>query len=249
MLNVNLCPRFTRLASIAILILTYPVCISFSQQGQAVTQNRFNDDSSKIQFAIISDLWEGYRQGIFDDAAEKLELMQPQFVMSVGDLIDGKTYDSIVLENQWNEFNLWVDSLSMPFFYLPGNHDISNPWMESQWKRRYGKTYYYFIHKNVLFLCINTQDGGSAGISSEQISYFKNAIEEHPDVRWTFVFMHRPVWQGQEGGMEGYEKIEEDLIGNNYTLFSGHMHTYLKMVKHGMNHYVLSTTGGGERSS
>ena len=79
----------------------------------------------------------GYHEGVFDDAAEKLELMQPQFVMSVGDLIDGKTYDSIVLDNQWSEFNLWVDSLSMPFFYVPGNHDISNPWMELEWNRRY----------------------------------------------------------------------------------------------------------------
>ena len=133
----------------------------------------------------------------------------------------------------------------MPFFYVPGNHDISNSWMEMEWKRRFGKSYYYFIQKNVLFLCINTQDGGSSGIHDEQIAYFKKAIEDNPDVRWTFVFMHRPVWQGKDGKQDGYEKIEAELSGKKYTLFSGHSHTYLKLEKQGNNHYVLGSTGGG----
>ena len=59
MFNVHLGSRFTRLTSIAFLIFTFPVCISFSQQSQAVTHNRFNDDTNKLQFAIISDLWGG----------------------------------------------------------------------------------------------------------------------------------------------------------------------------------------------
>ncbi len=120
---------------------------------------------------------------MFENAIDKLELLQPQLVMSVGDLIDGKTYDSILLNKQWNEFNAHVNSLSMPFFYVPGNHDISNPWMENEWIRRFSRTYYYFIHNNVLFLSVNTQDGGSSGIHTEQITYFKQAIEENPKVR------------------------------------------------------------------
>ncbi|HEC42926.1 MAG TPA: hypothetical protein ENI20_08885 [Bacteroides sp.] len=220
----------------------------FDAQAQLeypATHLHFNDDTGKLQFAIVSDLWGGYRSGVFEDAVDKLELLQPQFVMSVGDLIDGKVYDSIVLENQWSEFNTMVNSLSMPFFYVPGNHDISNAWMESEWKRMFGKSYYYFVQKNVLFLCINTQDGGSSGIRSEQIVYFKKAIKDNPDVRWTFVFMHRPVWKGRDGREEGYEKIAEELSGRNYTLFSGHNHTYLKLQKQGNNHYVLGSTGGG----
>jgi hypothetical protein len=58
-------------------------------------QVHFNDDPGKLQFAIVSDRWGGNRPGIFEDAVDKLELLQPQFIMSVGDLIDGKTYDSV----------------------------------------------------------------------------------------------------------------------------------------------------------
>ncbi|MEN8229651.1 MAG: metallophosphoesterase [Bacteroidota bacterium] len=229
----------------AFLLLAFPVSVSMAQQNLPVTHLQFNDDTSKLQFAIVSDLWGGYKAGVFDDAVEKLELLQPQFVMSVGDLIDGKTYESKVLDTQWGEFNLLVNSLSMPFFYVPGNHDISNPWMEMEWKKRLGRPYYHFVHKNVLFLCINTQDGGSSAINDEQITYFKNAIKDHPDVRWTFIFMHRPVWKGAPDNQGGYEEIEREFPGANYTLFSGHNHTYLKLNKQGYDHYVLGSTGSG----
>ena len=243
--SLKLVQRFPRLTSVTFLLLTFSVSISLAQHKLPATHFRFNDDSSKLQFAIISDLWGGYRSGVFEDAIEKLQLLQPQFVMSVGDLIDGKIYDSILLDKQWSEFNEQVNLLSMPFFYVPGNHDISNSWMEMEWKRRFGKSYYYFIRNNVLFLCINTQDGGSSGIRAEQIAYFIQAIEDNPEVRWTFIFMHRPVWRGRDGKQDGYEKIEAELIGRNYTLFSGHSHTYLKLNKQGNNHFVLGSTGGG----
>ncbi len=218
---------------------------AFAQPTLPSTSLPFNDRPDKLQFAVISDLWGGYRPGVFEDAVKKIELLQPQFVMSVGDLISGATFDSLILEKEWNEFNANVNRLTMPFFYVPGNHDIGNSWMEKEWKRRFTTTYYSFVHNNALFLCLNTQDGGSTGINAEQISYFKDVIAKNSDVRWTFVFMHIPVWQWEDGKMGGYAAIESALKGRNYTLFSGHHHTYSKTIKEGNNHYALGTTGGG----
>lgn len=233
------------LTGLIFLFLSLHANFLLAQEKLPATNIEFNDDTGKIQFAVISDLWGGYRTGVFQDAVEKLELMQPQFVMSVGDLIDGKTEDPDTLTTQWSTFNSMVNSLSMPFFYVPGNHDISNPWMEQEWARRLGRPYYHFIYQNALFLCINTQDGGSSGIGDEQISYFKKVIRDNPDVRWSFVFMHRPVWHTTDNREEGYENIESELAGRNYTLFSGHHHTYLKVIKEGNEHFMLGTTGGG----
>ncbi|HYK57373.1 MAG TPA: metallophosphoesterase, partial [Flavisolibacter sp.] len=210
-----------------------------------MTDRPFNNDTAKIQFAIVSDLWGGNRPGIFEDAVEKLELLQPQFVMSVGDLIDGKTYDSTVVDEQWKDFDQKIKPLSMPFFYVPGNHDIGNPMMERQWTKRLGAAYYHFVYKNALFITINTEDGGRSGISDEQVNYFKKILADNSGVRWTFLFMHRPVWFGKSEKKEGYEKIEAALTGRNYTLFSGHHHTYSMMVQNGNKHFILGSTGGG----
>jgi 3',5'-cyclic AMP phosphodiesterase CpdA len=222
-----------------------PVNVNFQWDQIPVTSTHFNDDTNKLQFAIVSDLWGGYRSGVFEDAVDKLELLQPQFVMSVGDLIDGATNDSVLLDKQWTEFTDLVNTLTMPFFYVPGNHDIANAWMEKEWNRRFSQSYYYFTYKNVLFLCLNTQDKGHSSIGEEQIDYFRKAIEKNPDVRWIFVFMHRPVWQGENNEEEGYERIEEVLIGKNYTVFSGHHHTYSGTIKNGNKHFVLGSTGAG----
>lgn len=204
-----------------------------------------SDDSFKVQFAVVSDLWGGYRPGVFEDAVNKLELLQPQFVMSVGDLIDGDTCDSVLIKQQWDEFMGLIDPLSMPFCLVPGNHDIANPLMEREWKRRFGTPYYSFTSHDLLFLCLNTEDGGSSGIGEEQIAYFKEVIEREPDAAWIFLFMHRPVWLDMNGNNEGYEMIEAALMGHNYTVFSGHRHTYLYEVKHGNKHFILGSTGGG----
>lgn len=216
-----------------------------SQQRLPVTNVSWNDDTSGLHFAIITDLWGGRRPGIFEDAVVKLNLLQPQFVISVGDLIDGKSYDSVEINRQWNEFDRDIAPLQMPFFYVPGNHDISNEIMEKEWRKRLGQPYYHFVYKNVLFLCVNTEDGGSGGIKKDQVAYFKKAIEENKNVRWTFLFMHRPVWQGKGQKQEGYEQIESLLEGRQYTLFSGHHHTYLSSIKNGKKHFVLGSTGGG----
>jgi len=240
---------FSFKAIIGFLFLVLLFKVSIAQQIPTgkfpVTHLRFNEDTSKLQFAIISDIWGGNRPGVFEDAIEKLELLQPQFVISVGDLIDGKTYDPKLIKRQWDEFDAAIKPLEMPFFYVPGNHDIGNAIMEAEWRKRMGSPYYHFVYKNVLFLCINTEDGGKGGIKDEQVSYFKKVITENTNVRWTFLFMHRPVWQGNGDKQEGYENIERLLSGRNYFLFSGHHHTYLSVTKNGNKHFVLGSTGGG----
>ncbi len=204
-----------------------------------------NDGLDKIQFAIMSDRTGGMIPGVFRQAAGKVNQLQPQFVMSVGDLIDGYTYDSALVMAQWQEFTEIVDTLEVPFFYVPGNHDISNDFMEQEWAKRYGQPYYYFLYKDALFLCLHTEDSkvGDGGISAKQLAYFNRALAQHTDVRWTFVFMHRPLWS--YGDQAGFEGIEALLAGRTYTLFSAHHHHYYMAKRNGQKHFILANTGGG----
>ena len=49
---------------------------------------QFPEANVEFQFAVISDNTGGAYPGVFDAAMTKLNLMQPEFVMSVGDLIE-----------------------------------------------------------------------------------------------------------------------------------------------------------------
>ena len=206
------------------------------------------NNPDNFQFAIVSDRTGGHRPSVFADAVEKLNLLKPEFVISIGDLIEG-TRDADELNSQWDEFDGLVNKLQMPFFYVPGNHDIRNEIMAKKWRQRYGSSYYHFVYHDVLFICLNTDDPPLCSISEEQIEYFRKAIEANRDVRWTLVFMHRPSWIPDYSGEtpKNNERFEALLADRNYTVFAGHVHRYHKFVQKGRRYYALSTTGGQGR--
>lgn len=224
-------------------LFTFSASIWCQEQKIPVSPKNFNDDSTTFRIAIVSDRTGGMREDVFAEAIEKLNLMQPEFVISVGDLIDGYTKDPQIWNKQWDEFDSMISKLDMPFYYVPGNHDSSNELMITAWHERHGRDYYHFLYKNVLFIAINTDELKNGGISQKQVDYIKKSLNENQDVQQTLIFMHRPLWS--YGDQAGYEAIEKALKGRNYTLFSGHHHNYQYQVKNGMDHYVLGTTGGG----
>ncbi len=209
------------------------------------TNLEFYNDPDNFQFAIVSDRNGGHRPLIFEDAVEKLNIMYPEFVLSVGDLINGYTKDTAQIKFEWDEVNQIIDDLKMPFFYLPGNHDITNQIMAVEWEKRYGRRYYSFTYKNTLFVILDSNDDEEYNLTQEQTNFVLETLKKNSDVKWTFVLMHHPIWTYNTGGR--FEEIEAGLKGRKYTVIAGHTHNYNHEVKHGQNYYVLATTGGGSR--
>ena len=213
------------------------------------THLEFLNNPDDFQFAIVADLTAGLRPGVFESAIRKLNLLRPEFVMSVGDLIEGGTTNRATLEEEWDEFEGWIEELESPFFYLPGNHDIGNETMLQVWKERQGSRYYHFVYRDVLFLVADTEDPPGRSISDQQIEYFREVLKSNPDVRWTMVFLHRPTWLPDYSGEVplNSEKFEALFQGRPHTVFAGHDHKYSKEVRNGNSYYILSTTGAQGR--
>ncbi|MFM1875999.1 MAG: hypothetical protein RL266_1736, partial [Bacteroidota bacterium] len=68
------------------------------------THLNFKNNPDNFQFAIVTDNTGGMRRPVFETAVTKLNLMQPEFVMSVGDLIEGYTMDQEQIDKEWLEF-------------------------------------------------------------------------------------------------------------------------------------------------
>ena len=201
-----------------------------------------------FQFAIVTDRTGGMRQGVFDSAVQKLNLLEPEFVISVGDLIEGYTENQQQLRAEWDEFDGLVRGLAAPFFYVPGNHDLSNDVMRETWRERYGPSYYSFVYKNVLFLCLNSMDGELHRISDTQVAWLASELQKHQHVRWTLVFLHTPLWDDPSGNTPDTSKwapIEAALGARRYTVFAGHHHRYVKRERGNHKYFTLATTGGG----
>lgn len=122
------------------------------------THNRFEETETDFTFAIISDLNGGERPHVFSKAVAQLNHLDPTFVLSVGDLIDGGTTDTDQLKREWDFFDQRARALHMPFFYVGGNHDLTNKTMREFWEGRFGPRYYHFRYDNVLFLMLDSED-------------------------------------------------------------------------------------------
>lgn len=241
-----------------------------------------NFDDGTFTFAIITDLNGGERAGVFDVAIEQVNLLRPELIVTVGDLIDGGTENKDTLTMQWDYFDMRAKKAKAPLFHIGGNHDLTNVAMREFWANRYGPRYYHFIYKDVLFLMLDSEDYSpermreiylaraaaikvmdgpnpekandmeynkmkeriSGEISKEQSEYFRKVLEENPSVKWTFLFMHKPVWQREEEG--GLQIIEAALAERPYTVFNGHFHSYSHTNRNKRDYVMLGTTGGAQ---
>lgn len=221
------------------------------------TDKPIRQDAGELRFAVISDRTGGHRPGVFESAIEKLNMLQPPLVMCVGDLIEGYNNDPNIIDAQRKEIRGFTDSLDMRFFYVVGNHDVGQPAQNDAWTRELGPRYYAFTSQGALFLCLDSIERTSSplgGFNDDQIEWVRKVLAAHPNPRWTFVFFHYPLWVIEEEALRdkpgqplpktGLKEVEQALAGRNYTVFTGHFHSYTRYDRNGQTYYTLATTGG-----
>ena len=65
----------------------------------------------------------GERPRVFEIAVAQLNLLRPELIMNVGDLIEGGSTDLDELNAQWDSFDERASRALAPVFYAGGNHD------------------------------------------------------------------------------------------------------------------------------
>lgn len=129
---------------------------------QPWTNDSFDAGEDKYTFAVHSDLTGGEREGIYEVAIAQLSLLRPEFIINVGDLIEGGTEDVANINAQWDSFDERARRAKAPLFYVGGNHDRTGQAMQDVWQDRLGPGYYHFRYKDTLFLVLDTEDNTAA---------------------------------------------------------------------------------------
>ncbi len=247
---------------------------------QPWTHEQFDAEENKFTFAVFSDLTGGERDRVFEIAVAQLNLLRPELIINVGDLIDGGSEDLGEINAQWDSFDERAERALAPVFYVGGNHDLTGSVLQGVWDERIGRRYYYFVYKDVLFLVLDTEDNTpertqeifeirkagievymnegpeafadteyanlpekvSGNLTVEQSNYFVDAIANNPDVRWTFLFLHKAPWVRADE--TNFAPIESALAERPYTVFNGHIHAYEYLKRLGRDYIRLATTGG-----
>ncbi|GAB5557438.1 MAG: hypothetical protein SchgKO_16510 [Schleiferiaceae bacterium] len=163
------------------------------------THDRF--PNNPLKFVVFGDITGGERPGVFNVALEQINLLSPDLVVNVGDLIEGDYEEIADLHQQWDVFDSRVDATRAPLFYVGGNHDLTSEDQRAVWRERYGPTYYSFAYKDALFLIMDTEDH-SAQRRSEIDSLRGVAMEAYAE-------------RGLDGYYESvYANLPEQVSGN-----------------------------------
>ncbi len=203
----------------------------------------------KFSFAILGDKTSGGegKWPIFDRAVDALNLLKPDFVITVGDQIPGHMQARATWDAEWAEYLEHARRIEAPLFLIPGNHDIANFECYQFWKEDFGPTYYAFDYKGCFFLVLNTEEerfDGRGPVWNAMMAFAEAELARHQDARHTFVFLHKPMWDDPR--YEGDWKRLRNAFGSRpHTVVAGHEH-YLMTERCDGNLYVIqNATGGG----
>ena len=145
-----------------------------------------------FNFAIIGDRTAGAKNDVFERIIDEIKILNPDFVLNTGDLIEGYTDDLESVESEWSYIRQQLNRMAAPYHLTTGNHDCSNPKSESVYIQHFGRTYYAFDYERCHFVIINNSRIDSfAQIPNDQLNWLKQDLAKHRKSLLTFCLMHK----------------------------------------------------------
>ncbi len=219
-----------------------------------------------FHFVIYGDRTGGVPEGlkILEQAVVDTNLLDPDLVMTVGDLIQGyNTTEGWMPEMR--EYQAIMNRLNMNWYPVAGNHDIY--WKgkgkpvghhESNYEKHFGPLWYSFEHKNCGFIVLYSDEGDpktdrkgfhdfqQQQMSQSQLDFLDKALDQFKAKDHVLVFIHHPRWIQQRYEGSNWPAVHEKLVaaGNVKACFGGHIHFLHYQPKDGIEYFTLGATGG-----
>ncbi len=224
-------------------------------------------DEASFHFAIYGDRTSGPDGGleILHQAVAETNLIAPDFVMTVGDLVPGYNRTPQWLE-EMRAYKAVMADLAMPWYPVAGNHDIywrgSDPppgHHDADYEAHFGPLWYWFPHKNAAFIVLYSDEGDPQSnrkgfadpaliqMSQAQLSWLAETLRETAGYDHVFVFLHHPRWIADRYLGGNWESVHRLLAaaGNVSAVFAGHIHRQrYDGLRDGIAYFTLATIGG-----
>jgi hypothetical protein len=204
--------------------------------------------SDTVRFAIIGDRTGGHEDGVYGSVMQEILRMHPEFVMTVGDMIEGYTEDTARIVEEWREYLEIIEPVDVPLYHTPGNHDITFESMGPFYERFIGSRYYSVDYRDLHIVVVDNSTGmggNPSELDKEQLKWLETDLQSVSDARTTLLFCHKPFWYNTLGrGLT--DSLHLLLMENGVdAVFSGHFHRYFSGTYDGIKYTCIGSSGGG----
>jgi hypothetical protein len=215
-------------------------------------------EKNVFKVAILGDRTGGNAEGlkILERAVYEINQLDPDFVIHIGDKVQGYTWDQDEWIREADEFKSYMGKLVVPWYSAAGNHDVTNPFRdpkdrtyEELSKKYFGPLNYSFDYKNSHFVIMYTDEAMKSAptISDNQLQWLKTDLENTNKTN-TFIFMHKPIWVYENSNWDKFHELIKKFPVK--AVIAGHFHAYSKYFnKDGIQYYTVGPAGAEAYSS
>ncbi|MCC6365601.1 MAG: metallophosphoesterase [Bryobacterales bacterium] len=202
------------------------------------------EPSNNFHVAFLGDRTGGAQPQVFGRVLREIDMLHPDFMINVGDSIEGRRDDATV-EQQWSEFQtIWKRYKHFPLYFTAGNHDIWSPFSEKVYIRETKfQPNYSFDYQDAHFTVLD--NSRTAHLDDQQLRFLEQDLQANRNRSPKFVLFHRPYWIEmikQHGTDFPLHQIVK-RYGVSHVI-SGHGHQFVRIVRDGIAYMEVGSSGG-----
>jgi predicted phosphodiesterase len=204
---------------------------------RAVSQPRNN-----FRFCILGDRTGDAQPGVYERVWHALDSLHPDFVINVGDTIQGG--NDATAEAEWDALRPLWERYKYPQYFTPGNHDIWSTASRKVYEKETGRPAHYgFDYQDAHFTVLDNSQ--TEDLSDGEMEFLARDLEAHKDRDPKFVLFHKPFWlipvEFQSSQFPFHQLARK--YGVRYVI-SGHGHQFVHLVEDGIVYLEAGSSGG-----
>ncbi|TWP44383.1 multidrug transporter [Lentzea tibetensis] len=173
----------------------------------------------------------------------EIKAARPDFVVINGDLVDEASPADLAFAHRILREELG----EVPWYYVPGNHEIMGPGTIDNFRREFGATNRTFDHKGTRFVLLDSSTGTIRGGGFDQMVMLRDALESAPGK--VVVLEHHPPRDptpakgSQLGDRMEAAYVERLLSGRDALFVGGHVGVFHASTVDGVPYLINGNSG------